>query len=645
MSGAPVPDAPLTSDAAKQLRHELRTPVNHIVGYAEMLLEDAADPTLADRRAALEQTIEAARDVLTLINATLPSTRTEIPVSDVVSLYTSLRGPQERIVRAVGGLTPAPGVSVDPEFEADLGRILQAAKRLVPDVAEGEGAGARETGASWGGAMAVSKPSAHLLVVDDDPDNREVLRRRLEREGYRAECAEDGERALEMIGRQEFDLVLLDVMMPGKDGYEVLEELKGSSETRDIPVIMISALDDMRSVVRCVEGGAEDYLPKPFDPVLLRARINASLDKKHRRDQEMDYLKQVELVAEAAAAVESGEYKSGALSAVGRRADELGRLARVFDGMAEQVRSREGRLRDQVRELREEIDAARSESPRDQAMGGEVTLAVGERFGDRFEILEAVGQGAMGTVYRARDLELEEPVAIKTLRSEFVSNPESVERFKTEIRLARRISHPNVVRTHDFGESSGVYYLTMEYVEGLTLHELIETRGKLGVAAVLAIGTQLADSLAVAHEQGVVHRDVKPGNLLLDADGVLKVMDFGVARLAEATTKLTQAGSIVGTPAYMSPEQLLGEAADARSDLYSVGVVLYECLTGQLPLDAASTIALIAQVLNVEPRPVVELNDDVPEALSALVARLLAKEADSRVQTATALAEELGRLT
>ena len=136
-----------------------------------------------------------------------------------------------------------------------------------------------------------------------------------------------------------------------------------------------------------------------------------------------------------------------------------------------------------------------------------------------------------------------------------------------------------------------------------------------------------------------------PDILLLDAEGVLKVMDFGVARLAEGATTLTRVGSIVGTPAYMSPEQLLGTAVDARSDLYSVGVVLYECLTGRLPLDAPSTIFLIAKVLNVEPRPVLELNDDVPEALSALIARLLAKEPERRLPTAAVLGEELSRLT
>jgi CheY-like chemotaxis protein len=643
MTGTPLPDAPLSSDAAKQLRHELRTPVNHIVGYAEMLLEDAADPVLADRRASLEEMIAAARDVLGLINQTLPSTRTEIPVADVVSLYASLRGPQDRIVGAVGRLMHDPDSSADPGLGADLARILQAAERLVP-AAEDDRQGPGEIGASGPGSEEAVEDTARLLVVDDDPDNREVLRRRLEREGYRAECAEDGERALQMVAGQRFDLVLLDVMMPGKDGYEVLEELKGSSETRDIPVIMISALDDMRSVVRCIEGGAEDYLPKPFDPVLLRARISASLEKKRLRDQETEYLRQVDEVVEAAAAVEAGAYRSGSLAGVAGRADALGRLARVFDGMAEQVRAREDRLRDRIRDLRSEIDAARQEPPEEGQGGDDVKLNAGERFAGRYEILGVIGYGAMGTVYRARDLDLDEDVAIKTLRSEFTSNPDAVERFKTEIRLARRISHPNVVRTHDFGESSGLYYLTMEYVEGLTLHDLIEKRGRLGVSAVLAVAAQLAESLAVAHEQGVVHRDIKPGNLLLDSEGALKVMDFGVARLAEGTTTLTQAGSIVGTPAYMSPEQLLGEGVDARCDLYSVGVVLYECLTGRLPLNAKSTVSLIAKVLNVEPRPVVELNGDVPEPLSALIARLLVKEPDARVRSAAQLVEELSCL-
>jgi serine/threonine protein kinase len=271
-------------------------------------------------------------------------------------------------------------------------------------------------------------------------------------------------------------------------------------------------------------------------------------------------------------------------------------------------------------------------------------LPSGERFAQRYEIVTAIGRGGMGTVYRARDLELEEDVAIKTLRPEFVADANLLLRFKDEIRLARRLTDPNIVRTHDFGEWSGVCFLTMEYVEGMTVRELLDTRGRLGVSATLAIATQLAHSLAVAHEHGVIHRDIKPQNLLLDAEGVLKVMDFGVARLAERSTSITEAGLVVGTPAYMPPEQLMAEQVDARSDLYAAGVVLYECLTGQPPFQASSVMSLVAKLLTEEPRPPDVVNPEIPPAFSALVLRLLAKKPEDRVQTAAELVEQLGPL-
>ncbi len=345
--------------------------------------------------------------------------------------------------------------------------------------------------------------------------------------------------------------------------------IKGDPKLRDIPVIMISALDEMPGIVRCIEHGAEDFLHKPFDPVLLRARINASLEKKRLRDQEVDYLREVGLVIEAATAVETGNYRAGGLASVARRADELGRLARVFDSMVSQMKAREERLRDQVRDLRSEIEQARRDSKEFPLSVDGGNLRLGERIATRYEVLAELGRGGMGTVYRARDLELDEEIAIKTLRPEFVTDRTLLERFKDEIRLARRLSHQNIVRTHDFGEWSGVYFLTMEYVEGITVRELLDTRGRLGISSTLAIATQLAQSLAVAHEHGVIHRDIKPQNMLLDAAGVLKVMDFGIARLAERSTSVTEAGLVVGTPAYMPPEQLMAEKVDARSDLYA----------------------------------------------------------------------------
>jgi hypothetical protein len=433
--------------------------------------------------------------------------------------------------------------------------------------------------------------------------------------------------------------------MPGLDGYEVLERLKGDPSTAHLPVIMISALDDMASIVRCIEAGAEDYLPKPFDPVLLRARIGASLEKKRLRDAERDYLAKVQEVIGAASAVESGTYRPGTLADIAQRDDALGRLARVFDGMAVEVRARETRLREQLRALQGEIAVARREARGDgeESSDGH-NLGIGERFADRYEVISVVGRGGMGTVYRVRDLDLAEELAVKTVRPEFVTDPVLVERFKDEIRLARRITHRNVVRIHDFGEWSGTYYLTMEYVEGITLRDLLDTRGRLEVAPAMAIALQLADSLAVAHEQGVIHRDIKPQNLLLDAEGVLKVMDFGVARLASGTSGRTEVGLVVGTPAYMAPEQLMSEEVDGRTDLYAAGVVLYESLTGRLPHANGSLMALLTRILHEDPEPPMKLNPAIPPALSALVLRLLAREPAERVQSAGELSRQLAAL-
>ena len=265
---------------------------------------------------------------------------------------------------------------------------------------------------------------------------------------------------------------------------------------------------------------------------------------------------------------------------------------------------------------------------------------VGQTLG-HYKILDQLGAGGMGVVYRARDLELDEEIAIKTLRPELLTDATLLARFKDEIRLARRLSDQNIVRTHDFGEWSGVCFLTMEYVEGITVRELLDTRGRLGTSSTLAIATQLAHSLSVAHEHGVIHRDIKPQNLLLDDAGVLKVMDFGVARLAERSSTLTEVGLVLGTPAYMPPEQLLAEPVDARSDLYAAGVVLYECLTGKPPFEAASVTSLVAKLLTQEARPPVAVNAEIPPALSALIMRLLAKKPDDRVQSAAELSQQL----
>ena len=498
--------------------------------------------------------------------------------------------------------------------------------------------------------MSASTPSdghGTILIVDDEPNNRAVLERHLERQGYSVVCARDGATALDIVHQTSCDVVLLDVRMPGMDGREVLRRIKADPATRDVPVVMISAADDLSTIAACIEAGADDFLPKPFDPVILRARVGACIEKKRLRDLEVDYLRQVEQVAEAATAVERGTYVSGSLAQVAERGDALGRLARVFDSMAAGVKAREQRLRDHVATLRREMDEARSSvtGTSDVQEPNDGALIPGELFANRYQIVRVVGRGGMGMVYKARDRELAEDVAIKMLRGDAMTHdPTVVERFKTEIRLARRISHRNVVRTHDLGEWDGAYYVTMEYVEGITVRELIDMRGHLSVPATLGIAQQLAASLEVAHDQGVIHRDIKPQNMLLDPDGVLKVMDFGIARLAQHTSTLTQAGMVIGTPAYMAPEQLLAEEVDARSDLYAVGVVLYECLTGELPFEGASPIALIAKVLHTVAVAPSARDTSVPLPLSGLVMRLLDKEPGERPGSARELRELLAEV-
>ena len=203
------------------------------------------------------------------------------------------------------------------------------------------------------------RPGA-VLVADDDAVNRLLLGHSLERDGHRVRAVGNGLEALEALGDEAFDCVLLDVLMPGMDGYQVLERIRSEPKLRHIPVIMISALEDVESVVRCIEMGAEDYLPKPFDPVLLRARINAGLARKRLHDLEQEYLEQVGHVVAAAADVETGTFESTQLDGVAGRGDALGQLAQVFQRMAAEIRSREQRLTQQVRQLRIEIDEARA---------------------------------------------------------------------------------------------------------------------------------------------------------------------------------------------------------------------------------------------------------------------------------------------
>jgi serine/threonine protein kinase len=249
----------------------------------------------------------------------------------------------------------------------------------------------------------------------------------------------------------------------------------------------------------------------------------------------------------------------------------------------------------------------------------------------------------MGVVYHAVDRELKENVAIKIVRADLVAeNATFVERLKSEIRLARKLSHANILRAHDLGEFGGTYFITMEYVNGVSVQEMLDQRGVISPDATVALGIQLADALAAAHAEQIVHRDIKPANLLMDERGTLKVLDFGVAKVIAGEPGLTMQGVAVGTPQYMAPEQLMGGALDARADLFAVGVVLYECLTGRPPFLADSAVALVEQMLDCEYPRLTDIAADVPPRLAAVIDSLLQPKPEARVQTAADLSRRLG---
>lgn len=259
----------------------------------------------------------------------------------------------------------------------------------------------------------------------------------------------------------------------------------------------------------------------------------------------------------------------------------------------------------------------------------------------RYEILSTLGQGAMGVVYRATDPLLERTVAIKTISLELSKDEfeEFERRFYREARSAGRLNHPNIVTIHDVGNNDDIAYMAMEFLEGEELRDILDAGGLLSPDRIAAIASQVADGLAFAHEHGVVHRDIKPSNIMILKNGVVKITDFGIALIPSSSR--TMAGMILGSPKYMSPEQVVGQEVDGRSDIFSLGVVLYEMLTGKPPFSGDNISAIMFRILNEMPTAPGTLRPELPEAFNYIVAKALAKHPDERYQSAGEMAEDL----
>ena len=270
---------------------------------------------------------------------------------------------------------------------------------------------------------------------------------------------------------------------------------------------------------------------------------------------------------------------------------------------------------------------------------------VGKRLDGRYEISEIIGDGGMAVVYKAWDTQDQMPVAIKVLREEYIDNDEFIRRFKDESKAIAVLSHPNIVKVYDVSFGDRMQYIVMEYIDGITLKDYIERCGSIDSKDTLHFIIQILRALQHAHDKGIIHRDIKPQNIMLLEDGTIKVTDFGIARFSQSNTKsMTMTNKAIGSVHYVSPEQARGEATDAKSDLYSLGVMMYEMLTGKLPFDADNAVSVAIMQLQSDPEPPRKLNPDIPVGLEEIIIKTMQKDPAKRYRSATEMLSDIYKL-
>ena len=270
-------------------------------------------------------------------------------------------------------------------------------------------------------------------------------------------------------------------------------------------------------------------------------------------------------------------------------------------------------------------------------------LAVGSTFAGRYQIIEELGRGGMGRVYKVLDKDIDEKMALKLLNLEVATDEKIIKRFQNELKFARKITHKNVCKMYHLAKKEETPYITMEYVPGEDLKSLIKRKEKLAAEEAISIAKQVCEGLVEAHELGVVHRDLKPQNIMIDDKGRAKIMDFGISRSLE-TKGVTEAGVIIGTPEYMSPEQVEGKEVGKRSDIYSVGVILYEMVTGKIPFEGGTALSIALKHKSEMPQEPWQINAQISESLSRVILKCMEKDKEKRYEGADELLSELVKI-
>lgn len=526
---------------------------------------------------------------------------------------------------------------------------------------------------------------ANIVVVEDDVSVANMVKTFLEHESHVVRAIHDGMEAQNFILANPVDLIILDWDLPGLSGIEILRDFR--SFGGKCPVIMLTGHQAVEDKEQGFDDGADDYLTKPFNLKELGARVKGLLRRSQTAvgnvltvgDIVIDFDTSKVLKAGRVVTLLPREFQLLSYVAKNRneehKADEL--QSRVWSTDAEMtsenfytvVRRLTKKLDPDGRILRldgimntmefKTLSGSRTLSipggvetlfPPDSDVGDPM---IGKVLDNKYELIKAIGGGASGQVYKGKHRMMNTIVAVKVLAPQLSTQPELVRRFEREARAAGLLSHKNVLKVHDLGMTEEQQpYMVMEYLNGFSLAELLEKNGKLSVFDSLEIVSQICQGIGKAHEEGLVHRDLKPGNIMLIAEEAhiftVKIVDFGLAKLTspENAENLTRTGSLIGTPAYMSPEQCRSEQTDHRCDLYAIGCILYELLTGSKPFSATNIIELYMKHANEAP-PALLLSDIDPNTVHGLqyiIHHCMEKEREHRYQSASEMRSDLSAL-
>lgn len=468
---------------------------------------------------------------------------------------------------------------------------------------------------------------ARILVADDDENLPELIATLLEKDGHAVMVARSGTEAIQCLVSGQFDVIILDWDMPGVDGVRVCRGYRQRGGMAHI--IMLTGRSDLTSKEAGFEAGADDYMTKPFKARELLARISACLRRQAiTASHAQQMLNSIPGGQPQALSNPPGNLTSPDHPPSGSNSNSRNAAGHSLKGI-----SPEGLNNAAALPPMQGVNGHHAAAP---ANAPECQNLVGHVLADRYEILERLGQGGMGLVYKARQTALDRLVAVKVMGKDLLHDATALQRFQREARMLSMIEHPNLVIVHDFGKTlRDEPFMVMEFLEGKTLDEVIE-KESLALLRCIDIFIQLSEGMQAAHDKNLIHRDLKPANVMLvEKRGreTVKILDLGLAKFLadeQQSLKLTKKGEVFGSPLYMSPEQCMAKEMDHRSDIYSMGCMLFECVANKPPLVGYNFMSTSLKHVTEKPQPLSDLAENVPPQLNAIVMQCLEKAMEDR---------------